>query len=185
MAFQLVVVRGRSNSTTHRLAAGVTVVGRQDGCQLQIRSSQVSRKHCELFERDGQLVVKDLGSSNGTFVNGRKVEGEQPLRDGDELSIGGVTFRVAGGEAGASPADTAPPVAVAAADVMEDDEVIALDDDEPTAAASPESKKAAGSKSAVAKAPAAKRPEPEPEPEGSEIGEDAVADFLMGLDLDE
>ncbi len=184
MAFQLVVVRGRSTSTAHRLAAGVTVVGRQDGCQLQIRSSQVSRKHCELFEQDGRLIVKDLGSSNGTFVNGEKVEGEQTLSDGDELSIGSVTFRVAGGTA--SPADTAPPTALAAADVVEDDDAIALDD-EPTVAAGSPDKAGTSSKSSVVKAKAEKPAEPktEPEPETPEIGEDAVADFLMGLDLDE
>lgn len=178
MAFQLVVIRGRSTSTSHRLGDGVTVVGRQDGCQLQIRSSQVSRKHCELFERDGQLIVKDLGSSNGTFVNNQKVEGEAPLSDGDELSIGGVTFRISGGEAG--PGDTAPPAAIAAEDVIADDEVIALDD-EPTVAAPPSARKPTPAKPAAA----AKTPEPEPAADAPEIGEDAVADFLMGLDLDE
>jgi predicted component of type VI protein secretion system len=200
MAFQLVVVRGRSTATAHRLGAGVTVAGRQDGCQLQIRSSQVSRKHCELFERGGQLLVKDLKSSNGTFVNGHKVEDEHPLKAGDELSIGGVKFRVQ--PAGSSPGDTAPPVAVSAADVVDDD-VIALDD-EPTVAApaaprapapaatpppppaSRPAPAAAASPPPVPTPPPAPQPEPAAEPAGApELGEDAVADFLMGLDLND
>ncbi len=90
MAFQLVVLRGRSETQTIRLGNGLTVVGRQDGCQLQIRSSQVSRKHCELSEKDGVLIVKDLGSSNGTFINGEPVPPRQPtaVENGDEVRLG-------------------------------------------------------------------------------------------------
>src|SRR5262249_3376950 len=59
-----------------------------------IKSSQVSRRHCELLEVGGKLVVRDLGSSNGTFVNGKRVLGQQPLKPGDELTVGAVTLRV-------------------------------------------------------------------------------------------
>ena len=55
----------------------------------------MSRKHCELFEAGGKLTVRDLGSSNGTFVNGKRVLGQQPLKVGDELTVGSVTLRVA------------------------------------------------------------------------------------------
>src|SRR5438093_1150473 len=81
-----------------------TTVGRQEDCQLRIRSSQVSRKHCQLFEKKGLLIVKDLGSSNGTLVNGKKIEEQRVLEPGDELMIGQVTFKVEKSGGPASPA---------------------------------------------------------------------------------
>ena len=177
MPYQLVVVRGRSTAQAHRLGPGVTTVGRGEECQLRIRSALVSRKHCQLFEKKGLLLVKDLGSSNGTQVNGQKVEDQRVLEPGDELGIGPVTLRVekveAAAEAPAKKGDTAlaepvaleeAPVAVGEGDVIELD----LDADAPTTVAP------------AAKAPAAaKAPEPEP------LGEDAVAEFLLNIDLDD
>src|SRR3954451_9120662 len=95
MDFELVIVQGRSASSTLKLGDGVTTVGRHDECQLRIKSAQVSRKHCELFEKKGLLMVKDLGSSNGTLVNGKRVQGQRVLEPGDELSIGPIVLRVA------------------------------------------------------------------------------------------
>src|SRR5215813_594748 len=94
MDFQLMIVRGRGASETIKLGDGVTTVGRHDDCQLRIKSSQVSRKHCELFEKKGLLLVKDLGSSNGTYVNGKRIAEQQVLSPGDELTIGNIKFRV-------------------------------------------------------------------------------------------
>src|SRR4051794_40100757 len=95
MEFEIVVVQGRSVSNTIKLADGVTTIGRHDECQLRIKSSQVSRKHCEVFEKKGILLVKDLGSSNGTIVNGKRIQGQRVLEPGDELTIGPVKLRVA------------------------------------------------------------------------------------------
>jgi pSer/pThr/pTyr-binding forkhead associated (FHA) protein len=137
MDFELQVVKGRSAAQALKLADGVTTVGRQDECQVRIKSSQVSRKHCELFEKKGMLLVKDLGSANGTFVNGKKVDGQQVLEPGDELTIGGVKLRVAKvGEAppvkgvpGKKPSDTA---VVDAVPVDASDDEFEIDfDDEP------------------------------------------------------
>src|SRR3954470_7961185 len=122
MDYQLVIVRGRGATETITLGEGVTTVGRQDECQLRIKSSQVSRKHCELFEKKGLLLVKDLGSSNGTLVNGEKLQGQRVLEPGDELTIGPVLLRVAKVGAAppvktakkASPGDTAVTAAAAA-----------------------------------------------------------------------
>src|SRR6059058_2583292 len=101
MDSQLLIVRGGGASEPFKLGDGVTTVGRHDDCQLRIKSSQVSRKHCELFEKKGLLLVKDLGSSNGTFVNGKRIQGQQVVEPGDELMIGGITLRVA--KVGVSP----------------------------------------------------------------------------------
>ena len=136
MDFELVVVQGRSATSSIKLADGVTIIGRQDDCQLRIKSSQVSRKHCELFEKKGLLLVKDLGSSNGTLVNGKKVQGQRVLEPGDELTIGPVQLRVAklGADHGAPrprpprPDDTAVYKAVASAEGLDD---FVIDFDEP------------------------------------------------------
>src|SRR4051794_21661918 len=108
MDYQLVIVRGRGATETITLGDGVTTVGRQDECQLRIKSSQVSRKHCEIFEKKGLLLVKDLGSSNGTFVNGKRIQEQRVLEPGDELTIGQVKLKVA--KAGEAPPPTKKPV---------------------------------------------------------------------------
>ena len=106
MNYVLQVVRGRSANTTLKLSDGVTSVGRHDDCWIRIKSSQVSRRHCEIFESGGKLTIRDLGSSNGTYVNGKRVLGQQPLTPGDELTLGAVTLRMAklGQAGGAGPA---------------------------------------------------------------------------------
>ena len=112
MPYQLVVVKGRSANQALRIPSdGVTTVGRQQGCQIRIVSSQVSRKHCELFEKKGHLLVKDLGSSNGTLVNGKKIEGQQVVELGSILTIGSVIFRVETAATGAAGAAPPPPKA--------------------------------------------------------------------------
>ncbi len=94
MNYQLLVLKGRASSQAIQLVDGVTTMGRQDGCELTVRSSQVSRRHCQLFEDNGRLIVKDLKSSNGTFVNGDRIEGQQALELDDILDIGPISFRV-------------------------------------------------------------------------------------------
>jgi pSer/pThr/pTyr-binding forkhead associated (FHA) protein len=192
MGFLLVVVRGRSKAAAHKLGAGTTVAGRQEGCQLQIKSSQVSRRHCELFEKKGLLLVKDLGSSNGTFVNGERIDGQRVLEPGDELTIGNVVFRVersdVPGEARKS-AETAvvEGVPLSNGDESSAEEVIPLDD-EATVHITPAPKAPAATAAAAARPAAAPSPAPPPPPEpdeGPELGEDAVADFLLNIELDD
>jgi len=137
MNYALQVVRGRSEANTLRLMDGVNSIGRHDDCRIRIRSSQVSRRHCQLSEEGNKLILRDLGSSNGTFVNGKRVLGQQTLKPGDVLTIGGVTLRVdllraAPESAAASPApqpaasDTAE---VTALPVAEDDFEMELEDE--------------------------------------------------------
>jgi hypothetical protein len=73
-------------------------IGRADECELSIPSARISRKHAEIFWRDGKPHVKDLGSQNGTQVNGKRVT-EHLLADNDEVTIGPflVTYRCMGG----------------------------------------------------------------------------------------
>lgn len=215
MDFELLVVKGRSANQALRLADGVNTVGRHDDCTIRIKSSQVSRKHCELFEKKGALLVKDLASANGTFVNGKKVQGQQLLEPGDELSIGGVKLRVARvGEAppvkpaaAAQASDTA--VGAAAVASVSDDEFEIDFDDEPAAdddaladdaieididdelTQTPAYNPTAGvppqpRKEAPAEAPKPKAPEPQPEPAAeAEMADEAIADFLLDIKLDD
>ena len=70
---------------------GRLVLGRAEDCGLVLADESCSRQHAELVERDGAWWVRDLGSSNGTFVNGDRVE-EKALNDGDHLRFGSVQF---------------------------------------------------------------------------------------------
>ncbi len=203
MNYVLQVVRGRSATTTLKLADGVTTLGRHDDCLIRIKSSQVSRRHCEIVEVGGKLMVRDLGSSNGTFVNGKRVLGQQPLKPGDELTVGAVTLRVVTlGRAEAAPtgAPASKPGDTAVVDAVpveaEDDEefeiafddadaptkldVIPLADQEP---ATPAAQPAAAKAPAAAQAPAA-QPAPKPAAKSNQE-EEAVAEFLLDLNLDE
>jgi pSer/pThr/pTyr-binding forkhead associated (FHA) protein len=62
------------------------VVGRDRRCDVRIASCRVSRRHCCLVLGGGSVLVRDLGSTNGTRINGRRVEAGV-LRPGDELAI--------------------------------------------------------------------------------------------------
>lgn len=76
-------------------------VGRETGLDLSLPSQVVSAFHAELFEVDGQLMVRDLGSTNGTFVNKIPAEDQTPLADGDNLQFATIAFRVRTTEAAA------------------------------------------------------------------------------------
>ena len=130
MNYVLQVVRGRSASTTLKLADGVTTIGRHDDCLIRIKSSQVSRRHCEVFEVADKLTIRDLGSSNGTFVNGKKVSGQQTLKHGDELTVGAVTLRVAQLGQPALPDPASPVSKPKAADTAVLDAIVDDDDEQ-------------------------------------------------------
>jgi DNA-binding winged helix-turn-helix (wHTH) protein len=70
------------------LAAGENLVGRDPECVLAIPSGLVSRQHASIRVDGERVTLRDLGSKNGTLVAGRRVAGELPLSDGDELKIG-------------------------------------------------------------------------------------------------
>ena len=70
-----------------------TLIGRRNDCALRIQAGDVSRQHCQIALAEEEAVVKDLDSSNGTFVNGERVD-EVKLSAGDQLMIGPVVFVV-------------------------------------------------------------------------------------------
>jgi predicted component of type VI protein secretion system len=86
------------------------VIGRGREATLTLPHPLVSRRHCEIDEADGYLVVRDLGSLNGTFINNERVS-DTVLPPGNLLTVGTVTFRAVY----EAPAGEQPDVAVAAA----------------------------------------------------------------------
>ncbi len=73
--------------STYELADELTL-GRAEGCQVTIDDTYVSQLHARLFLRDGQYHVEDLGSTNGTYLNRRKVTAPVAIRKGDRLQVG-------------------------------------------------------------------------------------------------
>ena len=71
-----------------------SVIGRSRKAKIKLPASTVSRRHCEIYEYEGQIAVRDLGSSNGTVVNGHKIEGPTFLAPDDDLRVGPATMRV-------------------------------------------------------------------------------------------
>jgi hypothetical protein len=88
---KLVVVGGDVKTPEIKLRLPSTI-GRGKGTNIILQHPLVSRQHCELYESAGQLMVRDLGSLNGTFVNNQRVT-ESPLPAGELLTVGTVTFR--------------------------------------------------------------------------------------------
>jgi predicted component of type VI protein secretion system len=86
----LVVTTGRAKGHTYKISPdGENVVGRVNDCDVCIADGHVSRRHCLITAGQAGYIVKDLGSANGTCLNGVRVT-EAPLKDGDQLSFGTV-----------------------------------------------------------------------------------------------
>ena len=80
--------------TRFSLRDGATSVGRSSASDIVLKSDDyASGRHAQLTRHGGLLYVEDLGSTNGTFVNGRKTVGATPLRHGDTVRIGSTIFR--------------------------------------------------------------------------------------------
>lgn len=77
------------------LEKAIVLIGRQSDCDVSLtHSRKVSRKHCCVAQVNDAFVVRDLGSTNGVFINGSRVRKEAGLTLGDELAIGDVRFRL-------------------------------------------------------------------------------------------
>jgi predicted component of type VI protein secretion system len=70
-------------------------IGRAAGCQITLDDTFVSQMHARVFHREGQYLVEDLGSTNGTYLNRQKVNGPMVIRHGDELQIGNTILELA------------------------------------------------------------------------------------------
>jgi hypothetical protein len=83
----LVVMDGPDANKSYPVEQDQVVIGREDHCDIVLRERQISREHIKILRHDGHYFVEDLASRNGTWVNGKKLEGTQELYDNDEIHI--------------------------------------------------------------------------------------------------
>ncbi len=89
----LVVREGSSAGSEHPVEENLTL-GREHDVDLVLEDTGISRRHAAVQMQDGEAVVQDLGSSNGTFVNGERVRGARRLGEGDLIQLGDTVLEV-------------------------------------------------------------------------------------------
>jgi pSer/pThr/pTyr-binding forkhead associated (FHA) protein len=92
MEAKLIVVGGKAPPAEFSLNLP-TIIGRSRAADIPLNHPLISRQHCELFEANGQLMVRDLGSLNGTFIGNNRITDEIRLAPGSLLTVGAFTFR--------------------------------------------------------------------------------------------
>ena len=88
--FRLVMSQGPQPGQTFSLEKDSTSLGRDPGNDITIDDPQVSRQHARIMRQGGLMVIEDLGSTNGTFVNGVRLTGSHTLASGDMIGLGDV-----------------------------------------------------------------------------------------------
>ena len=84
----LVVIYGNDLGKKYNLDAATLVLGRSSKCDIQIDQESVSRAHSKIINTGKSIRIRDLGSTNGTFVNGQRITGAVRLNDGDLIRCG-------------------------------------------------------------------------------------------------
>ena len=107
MNLKLLVIQGKPPGKTLVFGPGEYYLGRGPECNIRFTSEWVSRQHCLVRVGAAEAFLRDLGSRNGTLVNGQLVNGEHRLAHGDQLQLGSVVFEVRLDE---QPAEAAPPI---------------------------------------------------------------------------
>ena len=117
--YQLTAKTGPLKGSSWVIGDTPLLVGRESACDVSILDPLVSRRHCEISATNGSVRVRDLGSSNATFVNGESIR-EVSARAGDEVAVGNTIFLIARTQAEPSARVTPPrgtalsPIAIAA-----------------------------------------------------------------------
>src|SRR5881397_2755923 len=93
----LIVQSGKHKGKKIQLPNKEVFNGRDEESFIRMTSTEVSRQHCTLTPTDKGLLVRDMGSQNGTIVNNVRIEKETLLQPGDVLTIGPIQFELAGG----------------------------------------------------------------------------------------
>ncbi|MEO1973268.1 MAG: FHA domain-containing protein [Pirellulaceae bacterium] len=94
MRVKLKVLNGQSAGREVKVPETGLLIGRSEECHLRPKSDAVSRCHCEISVGDDVLVIRDLGSKNGTYVNGSRIESDTKISSGDQLLIGKLELEV-------------------------------------------------------------------------------------------
>jgi predicted component of type VI protein secretion system len=119
----MIVVQGKPEGKTIPLTGPSFKIGRGDGCHLRPNSDQVSREHAEILIGEESASIRDLGSRNGTLLNGRSLTGTASLKSGDLVQIGPLTFAVAIHGATAAAAKPAAPTPGKSLDDVSGDQI--------------------------------------------------------------
>jgi pSer/pThr/pTyr-binding forkhead associated (FHA) protein len=90
----LKVLVGKSTGKEIAIPAPRFLIGRSNDCHLRPKSDSISRNHCTILTRKDRVMVRDLNSRNGTFVNGERISDDAQIRDGDQLQVGKLEFQV-------------------------------------------------------------------------------------------
>ena len=120
MDLKLLVVQGKPEGKVIPISVPRFIIGRSNDCHLRPNSELISRHHCQIAVNGDQVSIIDLGSSNGTIVNGERITEEVSIGDGDFVQVGSLGFQVllqreavAAAPPVAQPATVAKPVSVA------------------------------------------------------------------------
>ncbi|GMU61418.1 MAG: hypothetical protein AMXMBFR34_31810 [Myxococcaceae bacterium] len=89
----LVVIHGEDLGKKYDLSDDALIIGRSSKCDVEVDQDSVSRNHARVHHDGSRVLVKDLGSTNGTFVNDAQIEGDHRLRNGDLIKIGRTIFK--------------------------------------------------------------------------------------------
>ena len=122
MKVSLVVAEGAHKGKVIPIKLAQFVIGRDPQCHLRPSSASISKRHCVIVVKGERVVLRDLDSTNGTFVNDEPLQGPTELHDEDRLKIGPLAFtlRLEGSVSVDKPTPVPPPAAAA---VSEDDEI--------------------------------------------------------------
>lgn len=128
---KLVVLSEGHAGKSCEIKAEKLTIGRVEDNTFQLAEASISSHHCEIFLRGNDVVVKDLGSTNGTFINGEKIT-EGVLKGGQVLRLGQVDLKLDGVPAAAAPA----PAAKKSIDASSHTQGVKLGESDPTKAGS-------------------------------------------------
>ncbi len=94
----IVQIHGPELGKKYALQENEFTIGREEGNHIVVDLDNVSRRHACILRRQGRMFVKDLGSTNGTYLNDQEVQQETPLRSGDLIKVGGSIFKFLTGD---------------------------------------------------------------------------------------
>jgi hypothetical protein len=107
---KLVLLSEGFTGRSHELIADKTTIGRVEDNAFPIPDPSVSSHHCEIFQRGGDILVKDLNSTNGTFIDGEQISAESVVKHGQVLRLGQIQLRLETGAAEVAPMPAKKPI---------------------------------------------------------------------------
>lgn len=107
MKWALMVDRGKKKGTIIPIRTSPFAMGRNEDCQLRAANPYVSQRHCELRTEGDRIIIHDCRSTNGTFINSQKIDGDVELHEGDRLMIGSLSFLVCQEDRNTNPPESA------------------------------------------------------------------------------